>query len=153
MSSGVADVCKLLENNVPVALGTDGPGGNNALDMFREMYLVTALQKIKTGNPQALPPTDVLKMACSALPKALHIDNDCLSVGKLADIIMIDLNQPNMEPIHNIHKNLVYRGSKQNVKLTMVAGKILYENGEFFIGTDAYKIYEKANDIAERIVK
>ena len=43
--------------------------------------------------------------------------------------------------------------SKQNVKLTMVAGKILYENGEFFIGTDAYKIYEKANDIAERIVK
>lgn len=61
LSSGVADVCKLLENNVPVALGTDGPGGNNALDMFREMYLVTALQKIKTGNPQALPPTDVLK--------------------------------------------------------------------------------------------
>ena len=73
--------------------------------------------------------------------------------AKEADIIMIDLNQPNMQPIHNIQKNLVYSGSKQNVKLTMVAGKILYENGEFFIGTDAYKIYEKANDIAERIVK
>ena len=80
-------------------------------------------------------------------------DCDSLAPGKQADLIMIDLNQPNMQPIHNIQKNLVYSGSKQNVKLTMVAGKILYENGEFFIGTDAYKIYEKANDIAERIVK
>ena len=71
-------------------------------------------------------------------------DCDVLAEGKEADIIMIDLNQPNMQPIHNIQKNLVYSGSKQNVKLTMVAGKILYENGEFFIGTDAYKIYEKA---------
>ena len=45
-------------------------------------------------------------MACSALPKALHIDNDCLSVGKLADIIVIDLHQPNMQPINNIADNI-----------------------------------------------
>ena len=152
MSSGVADVCKLLENNVPVALGTHGPGGNNALDMFREMYLVTALQKIKTGNPQALPPTDVLKMACSALPKALHIDNDCLSVGKLADIIVIDLHQPNMQPINNIADNIVYSGSKSNVALTMVDGKILYENGKFYIDKDAELVYEKCNEAVKGLI-
>lgn len=152
LSSGVADVCKLLESNVPVALGTDGPGGNNALDMFREMYLVTALQKIKTGNPQALPPIDVLKMACSALPKALHIDNDCLSVGKLADIIVIDLHQPNMQPINNIADNIVYSGSKSNVALTMVDGKILYENGKFYIDKDAELVYEKCNKAVKGLI-
>ena len=72
--------------------------------------------------------------------------------GKQADLIMIDLHQPNMQPIHNIRKNLVYSGSKQNVKMTMVAGKILYEDGEFFIGTDAARIYEKANEITQRIM-
>lgn len=91
-------------------------------------------------------------MATTGGAKAMNLpDCDVLAEGKEADLIMIDLNQPNMQPIHNIQKNLVYSGSKQNVKMTMVAGKILYENGEFFIGTDAYKIYEKANDIAKEL--
>ena len=55
---------------------------------------------------------------------------------------MIDLHQPNMQPINNIEKNIVYSGSKQNVKMTMVNGKILYEDGAFFIGADAEEIYE-----------
>ena len=66
---------------------------------------------------------------------------------------MIDLHQPNMQPIHNLEKNLVYSGSKQNVKMTMVAGKVLYENGEFYIGTEPEKIYEKAVEISNRILK
>ena len=79
-------------------------------------------------------------------------DCDRLAVGKKADIVMIDLNQPNMQPENNIVKNLVYSGSKQNVKMTMVAGKILYEDGEFFIGADSAHIYEKANEITQRIM-
>ena len=78
-------------------------------------------------------------------------DCDVLAEGKLADIIMIDLKQPNMQPINNIAKNIVYSGSKQNVKMTMVNGKILYEDGEFFIGTPAEEIYTKANEIIDRM--
>ena len=74
-------------------------------------------------------------------------DADVLAEGKFADLIMIDLHQPNMQPINNIEKNIVYSGSKQNVKLTMVNGKVLYENGEFFIGTPAEDVYAKANEI------
>ena len=55
-----------------------------------------------------------------------------------------------MQPLNNITKNLVYSGSKQNVKLTMVNGKILYENGEFFVGEAPGQIYEKAQKIIER---
>ena len=92
-------------------------------------------------------------MATTGGAKAMNLsDCDVLAEGKQADLIMIDLHQPNMQPIHNIRKNLVYSGSKQNVKMTMVAGKILYEDGEFFIGADAAHIYEKANEITQRII-
>ena len=74
--------------------------------------------------------------------------NDCdtLEEGKLADLVMIDLRQPNMQPLNNIAKNIVYSGSKQNVKLTMVNGKILYEDGRFYIGEEPEDIYAKANE-------
>ena len=64
---------------------------------------------------------------------------------------MIDLNQPNMQPLNNIPKNLVYSGSKLNVKMTMIAGKILYEDGKFADHIDAEEIYRKSNEILERL--
>ena len=78
-------------------------------------------------------------------------DCDCLEVGKKADLVIMDLNQPNMQPENNIVKNIVYSGSKQNVKLTMVNGKILYENGVFGIGFDPQEIYRRANEIIGRM--
>ena len=64
---------------------------------------------------------------------------------------VINLHKPNMQPENNLVKNLVYSGSKDNVFLTMVNGKILYENGEFFLGEDVDEIYEKCNEIVARI--
>ena len=75
----------------------------------------------------------------------LH-DNDCLAVGKLADIIMIDLYQPNMRPILNISKNIVYSGSKTNIKMTMINGKVLYKNGQFSDTIDIDAIYDKCEE-------
>ena len=78
-------------------------------------------------------------------------DCDSLAVDKKADLVMIDLNQPNMQPENNIVKNLVYSGSKQNVKLTMVNGKVLYEDQKFDIGFDPADIYRRANEIIRRM--
>jgi len=64
---------------------------------------------------------------------------------------MIDLHQPNMQPIHNLTKNLVYSGSKQNVKLTMINGVILYENQNFHVNMDIDEIYQKANEVVARM--
>ena len=80
-------------------------------------------------------------------------DCDMLAPGKLADLVLIDLHQPNMQPLNNIAKNLVYSGSKQNVRLTMVNGKILYEDGQFHIGESPESIYAHANQIMERLRK
>lgn len=80
-------------------------------------------------------------------------DCGCLAEGKLADLIVIDLNQPNMQPVNNIVKNLVYSGSKANVKLTMVNGRVLYEDGKFSVGTKPEEIYERANRIIRRMTE
>ena len=77
-------------------------------------------------------------------------DCDCIAEGKLADLMIIDLERPNMQPINNITKNLVYSGSKDDVKMTMINGKILYENGEF-VNIDKEEIYAKAQEICNRL--
>lgn len=154
LASGIAPVSDFLKAGVRVAIGTDGPASNNCLDMFREMFLVTGLAKLKEKDASAAPAMEVLKMATVNGAHAMGLtDADILAEGKLADIIMIDLNQPNMQPLNNISKNLVYSGSKQNVIMTMVGGRILYEKGEFFVNDRPEDIYQKASNIKMRIIE
>lgn len=152
LASGIAPVSDFLKQGINVAVGTDGPASNNCLDMFREMFLVTGLAKLREKDASAVDAWEVLKMATVNGSKAMLLpDTDILAAGKLADLILIDLHQPNMQPLNNIAKNLVYSGSKQNVRLTMIHGRILYENGQFAAPIDAEKIYHKANEIAEEL--
>lgn len=152
LASGIAPISKMLDMGINLAIGTDGPASNNALDMFREMHLTTTLQKIATKDAAAADAFSILKMATVGGAHALGLnDADVLEVGKLADLTVIDLHRPNMQPLNNIAKNIVYSGSKENVILTMVNGKILYENGKFDLGVDIEEIYRKANEITERI--
>lgn len=148
LASGIAPLCKMADKGVNLAIGTDGPASNNCLDMFREMFLMTALQKIREKDASAFSADKVLYAATSGSAKAMGL-YDCtdIDVDKQADLIALDLNQPNMQPINNIGKNLVYSGSKQNVKMTMCAGKILYENGLFNVSEDPKRIYQRANEI------
>ena len=120
--------------------------------MFREMFLVSGLAKVKEQNAACVSADEVLYMATAGGAKAMGLtDCDCLAEGKLADLVQIDLNWPNMQPENNFAKNIVYSGSKQNVKLTMVNGEILYEDGTFFIGADPKEIYRRANEIIRRM--
>lgn len=154
LASGIAPLNTYLEKGINVALGTDGPASNNALDMFREMYLATVLAKLREKDASVMDANEVLKMATINGAKAMGLYQcDTLERGKLADLIVIDLNQPNMQPINNISKNLVYSGSKSNVVLSMVNGKILYENGHFDVGEEPEKIYEAATKYLKVIKK
>lgn len=153
LASGVAPVKRYCDEGIMVAIGTDGPASNNCLDMFREMFLVTGLQKVMCDDPEAMPASDVLKMATVNGAHAMGLsDCDTIAEGKRADLIMIDLMQPNMQPLHNTEKNIVYSASKQNVIMTMINGKILYRDGSFMIGEEAEVIYENANRVSERIL-
>ena len=148
LASGVARISDMMRAGINLAVGTDGPASNNCLDMFREMFLVTGLAKLREEDAAAVPAEAVLRMAVSGGAKALGLaDCGCLAAGKLADLIVIDLQQPNMQPVNHPVKNLVYSGSKQNVKMTMIQGRILYENGIFTDAYDVEEIYRKANEI------
>lgn len=152
LASGIAKIDEFLKEGIPVAAGTDGPASNNALDMFREMFLISGLTKVDNKNASAVDGNEVLKMATVNGANAMDLtDCDTLEIGKIADLIVIDLLQPNMQPINNISKNIVYSGSKTNIKLTMINGKILYENGEYDVGISPLEIYKKANEIVNRI--
>lgn len=151
LASGIAPLEKMQKAGINTAIGTDGPSSNNALDMFREMYLAAVTQKLKTSDAAACDAAELLKSATVGGAHCMGLYNcDIIDTGKKADITVIDLHRPNMQPINNIIKNIVYSGSKENVKLTMINGKILYENGEF-IGTDIEKIYYEAQKITDRL--
>lgn len=152
LASGIADITKMINCGINLSIGTDGAASNNALDMFREMYLVSVLQKLKYMDASACSATDVLYMATVGGAKAMGLDDcDIIAKGKKADMIVIDLKRPNMQPINNIVKNIVFSGSKENIKLTMCNGKVLYEDSKFYIGEDINDIYSRANKLLMKI--
>ena len=145
LASGIAPVKRYADAGINLALGTDGPSSNNALDMFREMYLESVLQKLLLSDAEALDAERVLRAATLGGTKAMGLaDCDVIAAGKQADLIVIDLDRPSMRPIVNIPKNLVYSGSKDCVRLTMIAGKVLYEDGEFYLPDPPERIVAEA---------
>ena len=151
LASGIAPVSKMLKKGINIAIGTDGPSSNNALDMFREMYLIEATQKLNDKDAASTDPIEILKAATIGSAHCMGLyDCDAIAEGKKADLIVIDLHKPSMQPMNNILKNIVYSGSKDIVKMTMVNGRILYENGEFK-GVDAEKIYYNVQKATDRL--
>lgn len=152
IASGVAPITKYLQNGITVGVGTDGPASNNSLSMFKEMYMLVCTARLKEGKPDSMNAFKVLQMATVSSAKIMGLNNAvALKEGMDADLVMIDMSSPNMQPESDIANNLVYAGGNELVLLTMVDGKILYENGEFNIGIDPHDIYKKVNSIKERI--
>lgn len=154
LASGIAPLAKMRDMGINLAIGTDGPASNNALDMFREMYLAAVLQKVRENDAAAMPAEAVLEMAVRGSARAMGLtDCDDIAVGKKADMVVIDMNRPNMQPVHNVVKNVVFAGSKENVKMTVSGGVIVYEDGKFPT-LDAESIYLDSNvhfmDLAKR---
>ena len=147
----MASIEDYMKDGIQVAIGTDGPSSNNCLSMFREMYLASISSKLKTGDPTSISAEDALKMATVTSANAMGLtDCNCLAEGKKADLIVIDLNKPNMQPVNNIVNNIVYAGSQENVYLTMVNGEILYEAGNFTGNIDVERLYAKVNEIMKK---
>lgn len=153
LASGIAPLKKLIDGGLNVALGTDGAASNNCLDMFKEMFLAAGLQKATLCDPIAIDGSYVLKMAMANGAKSMGLDDcDTIEAGKKADLVMIDLSAPNMQPINNPLKNLVYAGNKSNVMMTIVNGIVRYERGEYFVGESVGEIYSRCQRISDRIM-
>ncbi|MBO5364207.1 MAG: amidohydrolase [Clostridia bacterium] len=130
LASGIAEIPKLVNKGVNVALGTDGASSNNNLDLFEEIKLTGILHKGTSLDPTMLPAWEVLKMATINGAKALGFDDlGMLKTGYLADLILLDFEKPHLTPNHNTVSNLVYAVSGADVAYTVVDGRIVYCRG------------------------
>ena len=127
LASGFSPIARCLAAGINVALGTDGAASNNDLDMLGEMRTAALLGKAVAGDAGAVPAMTALRMATINGAKALGLDACCgsLSVGKAADVIAIDLNHLETQPLYCPVSQIVYAASRQQVTDVWVAGKQL----------------------------
>ncbi len=145
LASGIAPLKHMLDNDLIVSLGSDGPCSNNRLDMIQEMKFSSLLQKVSLGDPTVIPAEKALEMATINGARALRLDNKLgsIEVGKLADIILIDLKKPHLTPLHNIFSHLVYAAQASDVDTVICNGKILMRNRKL-LTLNENEIMEKA---------
>lgn len=127
LASGFMPVQTYLDMGINVALGTDGSSSNNNVNMFEEMHLGSLLAKVSSGNPKAVTARTMLRMATIHGAKAIGREAELgsVEVGKLADLILVDFENPHHYPKVDIEAALVYSTQGSDVTTTIVDGEIL----------------------------
>jgi 5-methylthioadenosine/S-adenosylhomocysteine deaminase len=132
LASGTAPVAELLAAGVNVGLGTDGAASNNRLDMFQEMRHAALLAKNATGNAAVLPAQQVLQMATLNGARALGLEDKIGSIesGKMADLVAIDFDRPELMPCFDPISHLVYAAGREHVSHVWISGKCHIADGK-----------------------
>ncbi len=132
LASGMCDVPALYAKGINVAIGTDSVASNNSLNYFEEMKLFALTGKVKSMDAAAMTPQQVLYSAtrAGALSQGRE-DCGLVREGFKADLIVVDVNVPNMRPAHDPLNSLVYSADGKDVILTMSDGEVVYRNGEY----------------------
>ncbi len=134
---------------VTVAIGTDGPSSSNNLDMFTAMKLASFNGKAAFGDPELWNAEETFKCATETVESITGFKSGKVEKGYLADLVLVDLNRPEMVPNHNLISNLVYSANGSVVDTVICDGKILMENRKVE-GED--EILKNAHRIAENLV-
>lgn len=153
LASGAAPVARMLELNLAVGLGTDGPAGsNNDFDLCEEMDLAAKLQKLITRDPQVLPAGTALEMATIRGARALGLEKEIgsLETGKRADFIAVRLDRPHAVPLYDVYSQMVYALKGSDVRDVMVNGKAVVQDGRA-LTLDAGVVMEKAREFGRQI--
>jgi 5-methylthioadenosine/S-adenosylhomocysteine deaminase len=153
LGSGIAPVTEMRKRGISVSLGADGAACNNHLDMFDEMRLAATLQAVRLG-PGALTARDALWMATREGARALGLAREIGSIeaGKRADLILIDRDRAHLAPDSDPWSTLVYAARGTDVRLTMVDGRALVEDGKL-VGMDPVEIAADAREAARILAR
>ena len=151
LGSGFAPVQRMLDLGLNVALGTDGAASNNNLNLMEELHLAAVIHNGYHRDPTLLKPAQVLAMATRNGARLQgREDTGSLETGKKADIIALDLDRPHLYPNLDTMALAVYAAQGSDVVMTMVDGRILYENGEF-LTLDKDRILHGARAAVKRL--
>ena len=132
LGSGIMPLYAMLKTGINVTIGTDSAASNNTLDVFKETYLASILEKARDLDPSLVKADEMFRLATfnGAMSQGRK---DCggIEVGKRADIVLVDLDTLNNIPSYNDHYTLLYSVSSRDVSFNMIDGRIVYENGSF----------------------
>jgi 5-methylthioadenosine/S-adenosylhomocysteine deaminase len=151
LGSGIAPLAEMLAAGITVGLGTDGSASNNSLDLFAEMDLCAKLHKVKDLDPTALPAKSILEMATMGGAHVLGLADDIgsLAPGKRADIIMVDLQQPHLQPFY--HPDLlVYAARGADVSTAIIDGQLIMQDREL-LTIDLDETMKKVRELAQAL--
>ena len=133
LAAGVAPIPALLDLGVTVGLGTDGAASNNNLDLWGEMSLAARLHKVWGRDPTLMPAARVAALATREGARVLGLGDitGTLEIGKAADLIVVDVNQPHLTPLYDPFSHLVYAARAADVRHVMVGGRWLLSDRQF----------------------
>lgn len=150
LSSGFLDLSRLIDKGINVALGTDSSASNNKLSILREMELAGLVSKLY--STRQIDAYEILKMATINGAKALGLEDEIGSIkeNKLADLILIDLDNVNHSPNNNILSSLIYSTYETDIKYTFINGNIVYDRGKVN-NIDEEKLKKSVNKASKRL--
>jgi 5-methylthioadenosine/S-adenosylhomocysteine deaminase len=154
LASGVAPVPKMLRENLPVGLGTDGAASNNDLNLWEEMDSAAKLHKLISNDPKVVTAEEAFEMATIRGARALHLEKEIGSIekGKRADIVIVDLESLNQTPSYNIYSDLVYSTKAGDVRTVIIEGRVVMRDRRL-LTLNEETIKADARRYRERIVK
>ena len=152
LASGTAPVPQYLAANVAVGLGTDGAASNNDLDMFEAMRQAAFLHKLVAKDPRVVSAQVALEMATIGGARVIDRERDLgsLETGKLADVLIVRMDQPRQTPMYDPISHLVYTTRGDDVDTTIVAGKVLMRGGKV-LTLDERRVLEAARAAAAQV--
>jgi 5-methylthioadenosine/S-adenosylhomocysteine deaminase len=152
LASGIAAVPRWVEAGIRAGLGTDGAASNNDLDMFEAMRVTALLHKVATGDPRAMPAWLVLELATRRGAEALGLGDriGSLEAGKAADLIVVSVEGARQTPMFDPISHLVYVSHGDDVRDTIVAGRLLMRDGQV-LSLPRTDVLRDARAMAERV--
>ncbi len=151
LASGTLRLPELRERGVTVSLGTDGPSCGHRQDMFECMKQSIFAQRLATLDPTANGAEQALELATREGARYAGVDAGTLEPGRLADIVVVDLNQPHLRPLHRVVSTLAYSARGSDVDCTIVGGEIVYQHGRC-LRVDEQAVMDDAQERAERLL-
>jgi len=152
LASGITPVKDYLQHNITICLGTDGVSSNNDLDMFSEMDFTAKLHKVFNQDPTLLPAEKVFKMVTIDAAKALFKDDliGSLETGKLADIVLIGIDDLESLPMYNVYSHLIYTAKNSSVKDVIINGKLVMEERKL-LNLNEEELIDRAKEYYRKI--
>ena len=152
LASGFAPVATMLAEGVRIGFGTDGAASNNDLNILSEMSTTAKVHKALSNNPTVLDAKTVVLMATKWGAEVLGLGHKIGTIekGKIADIIVVNLNKPHLTPLYNVYSHIVYAAMASDVETVMVNGKVVIDNRKLTTA-DEWEILRKAKMWSEKI--